>query len=58
MEGDKPLIVITGVTGYLGAHVCNEFLKDGTFRVRGTCRDKENSAKIDPLRKSFGALFD
>ena len=45
MEGDKPLIVITGVTGYLGAHVCNEFLKDGTFRVRGTCRDKENSAK-------------
>ena len=57
MEGEKPLIVITGVTGYLGSHTCLLFLKDGGFKVRGTVRDKDNALKIDPLKTSFGDLF-
>jgi hypothetical protein len=32
-------------------------LERGGFRVRGTVRDKDNAAKIDPLRASFGDLF-
>lgn len=34
------------------------FLKDGTYKVRGSVRDTKNEAKIEPLRKAFGELFD
>ena len=43
---DKPLVTITGVTGFLGAHTAAYFLKDGGFRVRGTVRSLSNSTKI------------
>ena len=57
-EQQKPLVTITGVTGYIGAHVCLLFLKDGSFRVRGTVRSKANAARVEPLKKAFGELFD
>jgi nucleoside-diphosphate-sugar epimerase len=57
MEG-KPLVVITGISGYLGSHVCLLFLKHGGYRVRGTVRDTKNPEKMDPLRKAFGEHFD
>ncbi len=46
----KPVVVITGVSGYLGSHVALEFLKDGGYTVRGTVRDIKNEKKINPLR--------
>ena len=55
--GNKPIVTLTGVTGYLGSQVCLLYLKDGGFRVRGTVRDKSNEAKLAPLREAFGALF-
>ena len=42
--GDKPIVTLTGVTGYLEAEVCLRYLKDGGFRVRGTIRDKTNES--------------
>ena len=57
-QGEKPLVTITGVTGFLGAWVTKEFLEAGTFRVRGTVRSTSNAAKIDPLKKTLGASFD
>jgi uncharacterized protein YbjT (DUF2867 family) len=41
-SSDKPLVVITGITGYVGSNVCKTFLEDGSFKVRGTVRDKKN----------------
>jgi nucleoside-diphosphate-sugar epimerase len=35
----KPICVITGITGYLGMHVVKTFLEDGTYRIRGTARN-------------------
>lgn len=53
----KPLVVITGVTGYLGSQVLSEFLigegKD-RYRIRATVRDKTNQRKLEPLVKFFG----
>ena len=46
--------MITGSSGYIGSHVTLQFLQDGTYRVRGTVRDLENQAKIDPIRQAFG----
>jgi nucleoside-diphosphate-sugar epimerase len=37
--------------------VTDYFLKDGTFAVRGTVRDKNNEKKLAPLRKAFGENF-
>ena len=53
----KPLVTITGITGYLGSQVCLYYLKDGSFRVRGTVRSKANATKMDPIKKHFGELF-
>jgi dihydroflavonol-4-reductase len=54
MESTKPKVVITGVSGYLGSHVCLSFLRDGGYQVRGTVRDPNNESKVGPLRKAFG----
>ena len=42
----KPVVTITGISGFVGSHICYAFLKDGGFRVRGTVRDKFNEKKI------------
>ena len=51
---NKPLVVITGITGFLGSNVCLYFLRSGLFRVRGTVRSKYNTKKIDPLKEAYG----
>ena len=57
-EADKPIVTITGISGYIGSHTALLFLQDGSYRVRGTVRDKNNEAKMAPLRTAFGELFD
>ena len=58
MEG-KPIVLITGISGYIGSQVCLKFLQNGGFRVRGTVRSATNQAKIQPLIEGFGQeLFD
>ena len=56
-EGEKPIVTLTGITGYIGSHTCLQFLQDGGFRVRGTVRDKTNEAKLAPIREAFGEHF-
>ena len=56
----KPLVVITGVTGFLGSMVLNEFLSGegaGKYRIRATVRDKNNQNKLAPLQKFFGDIL-
>lgn len=55
--GDKPIVTLTGITGYIGSETCLQYLKDGGFRVRGTVRDKNNEAKMAPIREAFGEHF-
>lgn len=43
------LILVTGASGYIGAHVVNEALEAG-YRVRGTARSKE---KCESTKKNF-----
>lgn len=50
----RPIVTVTGISGYIGSHVGLTLLKDGAFRVRGTVRDKNNATKIDPLRQAYG----
>ena len=58
VEEAKPIVTVTGITGYIGSWVGLLLLKSGKYRVRGTVRSTNNAAKIDPLRKAFGDLFD
>ncbi len=57
MESAKHKVVITGISGFLGSHVGNYFLQDGSFSVRGTVRDKNNAKKVQPLKDAFGDSF-
>jgi len=50
----KPKVLITGISGYIGSHVCKTFLEHGGFEVRGTVRNKSNPKKIEPLQRGFG----
>jgi nucleoside-diphosphate-sugar epimerase len=52
---DKPLVCVTGATGFLAAHVVKQLLEKG-HRVRGTVRSLENAEKLAPLRALPGAL--
>lgn len=56
-NNDKPLVVITGVSGYLGSETCMTFLKDGSYQVRGTIRSASNEKTIASLRRGFGEYF-
>ena len=53
----KPIVTITGISGYIGAQTCLCFLKNGNFKVRGTVRSVNNPDKIEPLKKAFGEYF-
>ena len=57
MESDKPTVVITGISGFLGSRVAEVFLKSGQFRVKGTVRSATNEKKIAPIREGLGDLF-
>ena len=45
---EMPLVLITGITGYLGSHVTLQALRSGKYRVRGSVRNKD-----DPKKKEF-----
>ena len=51
---NKPIVTITGITGFCGSEICFAFLKDGGFNVRGTVRDKNSKEKVYPIAEAFG----
>ena len=57
VEGQKPIVTITGISGFIGSRVCLDFLQSEDYHVRGTVRDSKNEAKTAPLRKAFGEYF-
>ena len=50
----RPKVLITGVTGFLGNHVCKLFLEDGTYKVRGSTTNPNNKAKREGIRQACG----
>eukprot|EP00300_Choanocystis_sp_HF-7_P033430 c45774_g1_i1.p1 GENE.c45774_g1_i1~~c45774_g1_i1.p1 ORF type:complete len:352 (-),score=81.46 c45774_g1_i1:106-1161(-) len=48
------LVLVSGVSGYIGAHVALALLEKG-YRVRGTVRSLKNPAKVEFLRNLPGA---
>ncbi|PCH36133.1 NAD(P)-binding protein [Wolfiporia cocos MD-104 SS10] len=48
MSNSKPLVLVTGVTGFLGSHIVKLLLEQG-FRVRGTAR----SGKVSSAREAY-----
>ncbi|XP_070545374.1 uncharacterized protein [Ptychodera flava] len=47
--GGVNMVLVTGASGYVAAHVTQQLLRAG-YRVRGTVRSLENKAKVEPLR--------
>ncbi|KAL9576090.1 MAG: hypothetical protein Q9212_007395, partial [Teloschistes hypoglaucus] len=42
------LVLVTGVNGYLGSHIADQFLEAG-YRVRGTTRSNDKAAGVREL---------
>ena len=52
------MLTLTGITGYVGSWIGLYALQSGKYQVRGTVRSLTNAAKIDPIRKAYGPLFE
>ena len=52
----KPLIVITGVTGFIGSQLLNHCVKNlsDNYQFRGTVRNPMDTEKMAPLHDWFG----
>ncbi|RDD37144.1 Dihydroflavonol-4-reductase [Trichoplax sp. H2] len=48
--GDATVVLVTGASGFVAAHVCYQLLQKG-YKVRGTVRDPSNEKKCKPLRE-------
>ena len=50
------IILITGITGYIGSHVGLVFLDKclGTYKIRASVRSLANLSKLEPLKFAFG----
>ena len=46
-------ILVTGASGFVAAHVLNEFLDNG-YRVRGTVRSEASAAKVRKTHAKYG----
>ncbi|CAI2369203.1 unnamed protein product [Moneuplotes crassus] len=55
---EKPLVLVTGASGYLGSWCVAKLLDTGKYRVRGTIRDTTNQDRMELLKKGFGDYFD
>jgi len=51
----RPLVLVTGATGYIAGHCIRELLEHG-YRVRGTVRSLVNPAKTEHLRRIAAQL--
>lgn len=48
------LVLVTGVTGYIGSHIADQFLEAG-YRIRGTTRSNDKAAWVRELfTKKYG----
>ncbi|KAL8688129.1 MAG: hypothetical protein Q9218_005883, partial [Villophora microphyllina] len=48
------VILVTGITGFIGSHVADQLLQAG-YRVRGTTRDHDKAAWVrDLFTKTYG----
>lgn len=52
-----PIVLVTGISGYVGSHVALKALQSGKYRVRGTVRNKDDPKKAELLSDMFGEHF-
>eukprot|EP00537_Pseudo-nitzschia_pungens_P013502 CAMPEP_0172390480 /NCGR_PEP_ID=MMETSP1061-20121228/7120_1 /TAXON_ID=37318 /ORGANISM="Pseudo-nitzschia pungens, Strain cf. pungens" /LENGTH=406 /DNA_ID=CAMNT_0013120871 /DNA_START=255 /DNA_END=1475 /DNA_ORIENTATION=+ len=57
-DGEKPMVTITGLDGFLGPHVGLEFLKSGNYRVRATVRKNySDKDKMNAIKEAYGEHY-
>ena len=52
MSGEGKLVLVTGASGFIAAHIIQQLQKEG-YRVRGTVRSLKNEVKSKPLRSAY-----
>lgn len=54
---DKPTLLVTGISGFLGSWVAKKALETGLYNVRGTVQSLKNKEKLEILEKGFGEEY-
>ncbi|CAI2373107.1 unnamed protein product [Moneuplotes crassus] len=57
-SSEKPLVLVTGASGYIGSWCIAKLLDTDKYRVRGTVRDHTDKSRMEILQKGFGDYFD
>ena len=50
MAGERPLVLVTGASGFIATHIVQQLIDTGKYRVRGTVR---SAAKARVVRDVF-----
>jgi len=51
---ERDLVLVTGITGYIGTHVAELLIREGKYKVRATVRSLGNKKRLEPLRQALG----
>ena len=54
MDEDKDIVLVTGISGYVGSWVAYKLLETNEYKVAGTLRDASNQEKLDIIKEGFG----
>jgi nucleoside-diphosphate-sugar epimerase len=55
MTDERPLVLVTGASGFIATHVIQQLLDTGKYRVRGTVR---SAAKAQIIGDAFPSHLD
>ena len=53
-DGDKEVVLITGINGYIGSWIAYKLLEADEYSVAGTIKDASNQYMLDVIKEGFG----
>lgn len=57
-SSDKPIVLVTGASGYVAGWVIHYLIEAGKYKVRGTVRDPSNESRMKLLKDAFKENYD
>lgn len=57
-KSGKPLVLVTGITGFLGSWTALKVVESGKYRCRASLRNAKDEKKLKTLREGFGDKLD
>ena len=53
MGDERPIVLVTGSSGFIASHVISTLLNNGNYRVRATEKSLADVDAVEPVKKTF-----